>query len=414
MTDGNALRGDLPQDSPSFADLRPRFQLLRLREAFEEGWVRNSLARLRRFLSGLQAPLLEDAFAALLHDDIVLREQSGCSLTRADYLEAFPEFALIVEKACPVSDERVASDETSSAAAADTNLLFGVLAWQAGVLSEGQLLAAMQAWTFAKGKSLGEILVEQSVISESQRSKLEPMVRAHIELHQGDPAQALQSLSSVPAVAGTLRRDVSDADVQASLNHLGRTRLSESGDATSILEATIVRPRTSGDSRFRIIRPHARGGLGEVFVANDEELNCEVALKEIQDQFADDDDNRGRFVLEAEITGNLEHPGIVPVYGLGQYDNGRPYYAMRFVQGASLKDAINEFHESSNQSDSERTLELRKLLGRFIDVCQAISYAHSRGVLHRDLKPGNIMLGKYGETLVVDWGLAKLGVLPES
>src|SRR5262249_3451241 len=89
---------------------------------------------------------------------------------------------------------------------------------------------------------------------------------------------------------------------------------------------------------------------------------------------------------------------------------GRPFYAMRFVQGDSLKDAIAAFHkaEQAGQSGSERAMGLRQLLGRFVDVCNAIAYAHSRGVLHRDLKPANIMLGKYGETLVVDWGLAKV------
>jgi len=152
-----------------------------------------------------------------------------------------------------------------------------------------------------------------------------------------------------------------------------------------------------------------------VFVANGQELNREVALKEIQSQFADDTDSRSRFVLEAEVTGGLEHPGIVPVFGLGQYDDGRPYYAIRFIKGDSLKDAITAFHNNNNdQCESERSLQLRQLLGRFIDVCQAISYAHSRGVLHRDLKPGNIMLGKYGETFVVDWGLAKVAGRNES
>ena len=116
-------------------------------------------------------------------------------------------------------------------------------------------------------------------------------------------------------------------------------------------------------------------------------------------------------MLEAEITGGLEHPGIVPVYGLGQYAKGRPFYAMRFIRGDSLKEAIERFHkaEGPGREPGERALACGKLLGRFVDVCNAIAYAHSRGVLHRDLKPGNIMLGQYGETLVVDWGLAKPG-----
>src|SRR5262249_29491593 len=107
--------------------------------------------------------------------------------------------------------------------------------------------------------------------------------------------------------------------------------------------------------------------------------------------------------------GGLEHPGIVPVYGLGTFDDGRPFYAMRFIRGDNLKGAIARFHadEATLKDPGLRTLALQKLLRRFLDVCNAIGYAHSRGVLHRDLKPGNIMLGDFGETLVVDWGLAK-------
>jgi serine/threonine-protein kinase len=158
-----------------------------------------------------------------------------------------------------------------------------------------------------------------------------------------------------------------------------------------------------------VLRPHARGGLGEVFIAQDQELGREVALKEIRLGHADHPDSRARFVREAEVTGQLEHPGVVPVYSLGAYADGRPYYAMRFIRGDSLQQAIEAFHRADGpgRDPGERALSLRQLLGRFVDVCNAIAYAHSRGVLHRDLKPGNIMLGQYGETLVVDWGLAK-------
>jgi serine/threonine-protein kinase len=164
----------------------------------------------------------------------------------------------------------------------------------------------------------------------------------------------------------------------------------------------------SGSERFRILRPHARGGLGAVVVALDGELNREVALKRIQERYADQPESRARFVREAEITGGLEHPGIVPVYSLGRDATGRPFYAMRLVKGESLKQAIADYHSCADRLDpGARKLAFQKLLRRFLDVCNAVDYAHSRGVLHRDLKPGNIMLGKYGETLVVDWGVAK-------
>jgi len=172
---------------------------------------------------------------------------------------------------------------------------------------------------------------------------------------------------------------------------------------------------TLGD-RFLPIRPHARGGIGLVWVARDCELQRDVALKVIQPKYAERADQRARFLLEAEITGKLEHPGIVPVYSLGQNAEGRPYYAMRFIRGESLSAAIKRFHKARRQeaesagkhAPSMWGIEFRQLLGSFLDVCDTIDYAHSRGVLHRDLKPANIMLGRYGETLVVDWGLAKV------
>jgi serine/threonine protein kinase len=158
--------------------------------------------------------------------------------------------------------------------------------------------------------------------------------------------------------------------------------------------------------RYEILWPHARGGLGQIYVAQDRELNRRVALKEIQQQLAKNPINRERFVIEAQITGRLEHPGIVPVYGMGwQETDGRPYYAMRFINGEDLTTAIRRFHASVSADFAG--LEFRWLLRRFIDVCNTIAYAHSRGVLHRDIKPSNIMLGPFGETLVMDWGVAK-------
>jgi serine/threonine protein kinase len=161
--------------------------------------------------------------------------------------------------------------------------------------------------------------------------------------------------------------------------------------------------------RYRTVRAHAKGGLGEVLVVHDEQLHRDVALKLIQREHDSNSDSRRRFLVEAEVTAQLEHPGIVPVHGLAETDDGRPCYTMRFIQGESLQEAIDKFHtaDKPGRDPGERSLALRQLLTQFITVCKTVAYAHSRGILHRDLKPANIMLGKYGETLVVDWGLAK-------
>jgi serine/threonine protein kinase/tetratricopeptide (TPR) repeat protein len=165
----------------------------------------------------------------------------------------------------------------------------------------------------------------------------------------------------------------------------------------------------SETTRFRVVALHASGGMGNVFVAKDDQLHRSVALKEIQERFADDRQIRDRFLREAEVTGQLEHPGIVPVYAMGHSEDGRPYYVMRMIRGDSLKHAIIELSRLRGQGDEHAyRLELRRLLNRFITACNTIEYAHSRGVVHRDIKPDNIMLGPYGETLVVDWGLAKV------
>ena len=157
--------------------------------------------------------------------------------------------------------------------------------------------------------------------------------------------------------------------------------------------------------RYRVLRSYAKGGLGEVFLAHDAMLDRQVALKEIRRDISPNVVRNERFLLEARVTGRLEHPGIVPVYDLGTHDDGRAYYAMRLIKGETLRSAVERFHA---EPESDYTgLSFHLLLSWFVSVCKTMAYAHSQGVLHRDLKPTNIMLGDFGETLVVDWGLAK-------
>jgi tetratricopeptide (TPR) repeat protein/serine/threonine protein kinase len=270
-------------------------------------------------------------------------------------------------------------------------------------ISRDALVTAMHAWVLDKAKPLGGILQAQGVLSADERDALEGLVRQHLRRHSYDAGRSLAAaLATRPA-----RPDLSavaDPDIEASLAHAP----SSSGTDDEATKPDL--PQSERGTRYRILRPHAKGGLGQVFVAEDTELHREVALKEMLAERAETPGSRGRFLLEAEVNGRLEHPGIVPVYGLGQHTDGRPYYAMRFIQGETLKEAIRRFHDAdkARPDRGKRSLALRRLLGRFVAVCNAVAYAHSRGVIHRDLKPANVMLGKYGETLVVDWGLAKL------
>lgn len=160
--------------------------------------------------------------------------------------------------------------------------------------------------------------------------------------------------------------------------------------------------------RFRIIRNLAQGGIGTVFVAFDRDLQREVAIKELKRKFANDRVVTQRFEAEATVTGNLEHPNIVPIYATGRRTDGRPFYAMRLIHGRSMQVAISDLHSQHGiDIDFRRNPVARDLMLRFVTVCRAVGFAHSRGVLHRDLKPSNIMVGEFGETLVVDWGLAR-------
>jgi tetratricopeptide (TPR) repeat protein/tRNA A-37 threonylcarbamoyl transferase component Bud32 len=391
---------------------------------FEDAWqARPLLAGYLGEAAGLEREVL---FSELLRRDLHYRRMAGARPTAEDYRALFPEYAGRIDAALaaparpgPVVAEGqaglsngAASGPPSARTASDRNLLFGILALQMEFINRDVLIAALHAWVLAKHKSLGQILQEQGALGEDEPALLEALVQQHLRRHGHDPKQSLAALSTLKVVREELA-GITDEDVQASVEKSTRPP-----DADP--NATVCEPPSAGAGaaglRYRILRAHDEGGLGKVSVAQDEELHREVAFKEIRERYADDPHLRRRFVQEGEITGALEHPGIVPVYGLGRHADGRPYYAMRFIRGESLKQAVERFHKADvpGRDPGERNLALRQLLSQFVVVCKTMAFAHDRGIIHRDLKPANIMLGKYGETLVVDWGLAKAVGRPES
>jgi serine/threonine protein kinase/tetratricopeptide (TPR) repeat protein len=159
-------------------------------------------------------------------------------------------------------------------------------------------------------------------------------------------------------------------------------------------------PDRNSDSRYQLQGEIARGGMGAVLKGRDTDLGRDLAIKVLLDQHKDKPDVVRRFVEEAQIGGQLQHPGIAPVYELGQFSDQRPFFAMKLVKGQTLSKLLAD-RENAN---AERS----RFIGIFEQICQTMAYAHSRGVIHRDLKPANIMVGAFGEVQVMDWGLAKV------
>jgi serine/threonine-protein kinase len=270
---------------------------------------------------------------------------------------------------------------------ADRNLLFGVLAMQADLLDPDRFAEACAAWAARKDGALADLLLARGWLTPADRGVIDRLLELKLARH-GD------ARASIAAVA--------DHHVRETLSRIDALTPLPEGPAPS----TTIDHRPAGPERYTRTRLHAEGGIGQVWLAHDAGLGRQVALKELRPERAGSSAALARFLDEARVTGQLEHPGIVPVYELDR-SAGDPFYTMRFVHGRTLAEAVARYHDR-RRTGAAGPLELRELLTAFVAVCNAVAYAHSRGVVHRDLKPQNVVLGDFGEAILLDWGLAKV------
>jgi eukaryotic-like serine/threonine-protein kinase len=293
----------------------------------------------------------------------------------------------------------------------DRNLLFGVLALQGELIDAGQLAEACTAWSVRKDRPLADVLVERGWMSADDRRLIEQLLERRLKKHAGDAHQSLITAASgatdVNATLDRIRNRTDDALIRQTLGDIERPK--RAGGAIEYV-SMISQPPTSRD-RYTLSSLHAKGGIGQVWLARDTAMDREVALKELRPDRSDNDALMRRFFQEAKITGQLDHPGIVPVYELARGDtstgDGRPYYTMRFVRGRTLSEAVDVYHRELAAGKASLS-ELLALIQAFVGVCNTVAFAHSRNVIHRDLKGANIVLGEFGEVILLDWGLAKL------
>jgi len=284
---------------------------------------------------------------------------------------------------------------------AHQGLLFGMLALHAGLINADQLRAACALWSAHKEHALADILVDRAWLSTTERARVDALLKRELLKHAGD-IQASLAGAATPEARRALAA-VANPELQFSAQTLAdNADLATDGHAPSSTEAYQPRRR----QQYTLARLHAKGGIGQVWLARDENLGREVALKELRPEGANSPAVVARFLEEARIAAQLQHPGIIPVYELVPGSSGQPaYYTMKFIRGRTLADACKRYHRRRQEAGP---LEQRELLGAFVTVCQAVAYAHSRGVIHRDLKSANVALGDFGETLVLDFGLSKL------
>jgi eukaryotic-like serine/threonine-protein kinase len=286
---------------------------------------------------------------------------------------------------------------------ADRNLLFGALAMQLELIDAHQFGDGCAVWALHRDRPLGEVLVERGWLTRDDHAEVERLVDRKLRKYGGDVHASLMAVASAE-VQGALA-GIDDPEVVRSIGGAavagGHVLLSTVGHTPDVRE------------RYTLTRLHAKGGIGQVWLARDHDFGRDVALKELRTEQAGNPAVWARFLEEAKITGQLEHPGIVPVYELSRRpEEQRPFYTMRFVRGRTLTEAVHDYHRLRAEG-KDTPLDLANLLNAFVGVCNAIAYAHSRGVIHRDLKGQNVVLGDYGEVVLLDWGLAKLVDRPE-
>jgi serine/threonine-protein kinase len=280
----------------------------------------------------------------------------------------------------------------------DRNLLFGVLALQADLIDAPRFIEACALWATRKHTSLADLLVEKGWLGKGDRADVERLLERKLKKYGGDARASLAAVADVE-----LRQSLAalpDPEVSRSIADLPPP-------ADPFTASTCAYVPDLGE-RYVRTQLHATGGIGRVWLAYDAALGREVALKELRPDRADDAALRARFLREAQITGQLEHPGIVPVYEVAGPSPGcQPFYVMRFIRGRTLSESAQAYHHK-RAAGQAGPVERVALLNSFVAVCNAVAYAHARGVLHRDLKGRNVVLGEYGEVVLLDWGLAKV------
>src|SRR5580693_3901671 len=195
-------------------------------------------------------------------------------------------------------------------------------------------------------------------------------------------------------------------DSSVTIPDLAGSLVPPSGEATPASHPDAPEDDRALGLRYSLGDKLGEGGMGVVHACRDRRIGRDVALKMVRAEHAARGDLVARFLREACVQGQLEHPAIVPVYDLGRDPEGNVYFTMKRVRGATFEQIFAALRDDDEYA--LRQFSRRKLLTAFASICQALHFAHARGVIHRDLKPGNVMLGDFGEVYLLDWGLAKL------